>query len=100
MTFDIMNEEIFNRDFDVLEVTEKINNLMVKWSVHLLNMNGFKWEIKNHEGKILKRFIFNIDFEDIEARIKIEDLRLNVIHFIENLKDDTSYIDNILNFTN
>ena len=41
--------------------------------------------------------IFDVDFNDIETRIKLEDLKLNVIHHIESLKDETTYRDNLIN---
>ena len=42
-------------------------------------------------------FQFQVDFNDIETRIKLEDLKLNVIHHIESLKDETTYRDNLTN---
>jgi hypothetical protein len=41
-------------------------------------------------------FRFQVDFKDIETRIKLEDLKLNVIHQIESLKDETTYRDNLI----
>ena len=47
--------------------------------------------------KVRFLFFFDVDFKDLETRIKLEDLKLNVIHEIENLKDDTTYRDNLIN---
>ena len=38
-----------------------------------------------------------VDFYDLESRIKLEDLKLNVIHHIESLRDETTYRDNLTN---
>ena len=40
---------------------------------------------------------FNVDFYDLKIRIKLEDLKLNVIHHIESLRDETTYRDNLIN---
>ena len=37
-----------------------------------------------------------MNFKNIEGRIKLEDLKLNVIHHIESLRDDTAYIDELV----
>ena len=42
-------------------------------------------------------FIFDVDFNDLETRIKLEDLKLNVIYHIKSLKDETRYRDNLIN---
>lgn len=86
-------KEIYYADFDVDEVTLKINSLMSKWSTHLIEIRGQKWKVYNYSDILLYEFDFLIDFKDIEARIKLEDLRLNIIHHIESMRDDTTYID-------
>ena len=92
-----MNEIFIKDDFDVDELTEKFNSLMSKWSVKLLDINGPSWVVYNHEMEVKFLFIFEVDFNDIETRIKLEDLKLNVIHHIESLRDDTTYRDNMIN---
>lgn len=37
-----MKEIFVDADFDVEEITSKINNLMSKWSIQLLDINGPK----------------------------------------------------------
>ena len=83
-------------DFDVDEVSLKINNLMSRWAVNLIEIKGQKWRVYNHSGEVVHEFHFLIDFKNLEGRIKLEDLKLNVIHHIESLKDDTSYIDELV----
>ncbi len=92
-----MNEIFIKDDFDVDELTEKFNSLMSKWSVKLLDINGPSWVVYNHEMEVKFLFFFEVDFNDIETRIKLEDLKLNVIHHIESLRDDTTYRDNMIN---
>ena len=92
-----MNEIFLDEDFDVEKTTEKINSIMSKWSIQLLDINGPNWVIYNYDMEVKYVFIFQVDFEDIETRIKLEDLKLNVIHHIESLKDETTYRDNLIN---
>lgn len=92
-----MKELFFDDGFDVEEVTSKINEIMSKWSVQLLDINGPNWIIYDYEMEVKYVFKFIVDFDDIEVRIKLEDLKLNVIHHIESLKDETAYRDNLTN---
>lgn len=92
-----MKEIFIEADFDVDEITSKINSLMSKWSIQLLDINGSNWIVFDYDMEIKYVFIFNVDFSDIETRIKLEDLKLNVIHHIEGLKDETTYRDNLIN---
>lgn len=92
-----MKEIFIEADFDVDEITSKINSLMSKWSIQLLDINGPNWIVFDYDMEIKYVFIFNVDFSDIETRIKLEDLKLNVIHHIESLKDETTYRDNLIN---
>ena len=92
-----MKEIFLSDDFDVDEVTARISNLMSKWSIKFLDINGPSWVVYNQEMEVKYLFFFEVDFSDIETRIKLEDLKLNVIHNIESLKDDTTYRDNMIN---
>lgn len=92
-----MKEIFIEADFDVDEITSKINSLMSKWSIQLLDINGPNWIVFDYDMEIKYVFIFNVNFSDIETRIKLEDLKLNVIHHIESLKDETTYRDNLIN---
>lgn len=92
-----MKEIFIQDDFSVEELTEKFNSLMSKWSIKLLDINGPSWVVYNQEMEVKFLFFFEVDFNDIETRIKLEDLKLNVIHHIESLKDDTAYRDNLIN---
>ena len=92
-----MKEIFIEADFDVDEITSKINSLMSKWSIQLLDINGPNWIVFDYDMEIKYVFIFNVDFSDIETRIKLEDLKLNVIHHIEGLKDETTYRYNFIN---
>ena len=89
-------KEIYYSDFDVGEVTLKINSLMSKWSTHLIVIRGQKWKVYDHSDILIWEFDFLIDFKNVEARIKLEDLRLNVIHHIESMRDDTTFIDELV----
>lgn len=86
----------YYRDFDVGEASSKINNLMSKWAVHLIVIKGQDWKVYNHSGVLVHTFSFLVDFTDLEVRIKLEDLRLEVIHHIESLRDDTEYVDELV----
>lgn len=92
-----MREIFVADDFDVDEITAKINEIMSKWSIQLLDINGPSWVIYDYDMEVKYLFFFEVDFNDIEDRIKLEDLKLNVIHHIEGLKDDTAYRDNLIN---
>lgn len=92
-----MREIFLDEDFDIDETTDKINSIMSKWSIKLLDINGPNWVIYSYDMEIKYLFQFQVDFQDIEVRIKLEDLKLNVIHYIESLKDETTYRDNLTN---
>lgn len=92
-----MREIFLDEDFGIDETTDKINSIMSKWSIKLLDINGPNWVIYSYDMEIKYLFQFQVDFQDIEVRIKLEDLKLNVIHHIENLKDETTYRDNLTN---
>lgn len=92
-----MREFFLDADFDVDETTSKINNIMSKWSIQLLDINGPNWVVFDYDMEIRYFFQFQVDFKDMETRIKLEDLKLNVIHHIESLKDETTYRDNLVN---
>ena len=92
-----MKKIFIDANFDVDDITFKINKIMAKWSIQLLDINGPNWIIFDYDMEIKYVFIFNVDFSDIETRIKLEDLKLNVIHHIEGLKDETTYRDNLIN---
>lgn len=92
-----MNEIFIKEDFDVDELTEKFNTLMSRWSIKMLDINGPSWVVYNQEMEVKFIFLFEVDFNDLETRIKLEDLKLNVIHHIESLRDDTAYRDNMIN---
>lgn len=92
-----MKEIIIDSDFDISEVTSKINAIMSKWSIKLLDINGPDWAIYTYEMDLKYMIHFNVDFNDLEVRIKLEDLKLNVIHHIESLRDETTYRDNLIN---
>ncbi|WP_405274336.1 hypothetical protein [Methanobrevibacter sp.] len=92
-----MREVFLSDDFDVEETSSKINYLMSKWSIRFLDINGPSWVVYNQDMEVKYLFFFEVDFNDIDTRIKLEDLKLNVIHHIESLKDDTTYRDNLIN---
>lgn len=91
-----MMEIFLYSDFDVEETTSKINRVMSRWSIRFLDINGPTWSIFDHDMEIRYVLHFEVDFADIETRIKLEDLKLNVIHHIESLRDDTTYRDNLI----
>lgn len=92
-----MKELLFFADFDVDETTRQITDIMSEWSIQLLDINGPTWVIYDYDMEIRYILRFQVDFNDLESRIKLEDLKLNVIHHIESLKDETSYRDNLIN---
>lgn len=92
-----MKEIFIDEDFDVERTSDYINHIMSKWSIQFLDINGPNWIVYNYDMEVKYAFLFQVDFEDIETRIKLEDLKLNVIHHIESLKDETTYRDNLIN---
>ena len=44
-----MKEIVINSDFDISEVTSKINAIMSKWSIKLLDINGPDWAIYTYQ---------------------------------------------------
>lgn len=92
-----MKEIFLDESFDVDDVTTQINGIMDKWSIQFLDINGPNWVVYNYDMEIKYLFQFQVDFNDMETRIKLEDLKLNVIHHIESLKDETVYRDNLTN---
>ena len=91
-----MKEIFISSDFDVEEVSSRIIDIMSRWSIRLLDINGPSWVIYTYEMDVKYLFFFEVDFNDMETRIKLEDLKLNVIHAIESLKDETTYRDNLI----
>ena len=91
-----MKEIFLDDDFDVEQTSGHINKIMSKWSIQFLDINGPNWVIYDYDMEVKYVFSFQVDFEDIETRIKLEDLKLNVIHHIESLKDETTYRDNLI----
>lgn len=91
-----MKEITYGPDFDVESVSDAICEVMSKWSVHFLDIIGPNWIVYNHEMEVKYVFRFQVDFYDMQTRINLEDLKLNVIHHIESLKDDTIYRDNLI----
>lgn len=92
-----MKEIEISFDFDVDDITSKISKIMSQWSIKLLDINGPDWAIYTYEMDLKYLIHFNVDFYDLEIRIKLEDLKLNVIHHIESLRDETTYRDNLIN---
>ena len=92
-----MKEIAVDDEFDVDELTQKISAVMSRWSVQMLDINGPDWVIYDYDMEIIYHIHFNVDFNDIETRIRLEDLKLNVIHHIESLKAETTYRDNLVN---
>ncbi len=92
----MVKKETYYIDFDVDEVSSRICTLMSRWSVHMIKIRGQKLLVYNHSYEVVYEFHFLIDFKNIEGRIKLEDLKLNVIHHIESMRDDTTYIDELV----
>lgn len=92
-----MKEIFLDENFDVEKLTTQINIIMTRWSIQLLDINGPNWVIYDYDMNVKYLFQFQVDFNDIEVRIKLEDLKLNVIHHIESLRDETTYRDNLTN---
>ncbi len=92
-----MKEVLLNEDFSVDDITLKINDIMSRWSIQFLDINGPNWIIYDYDMNVKYAILFRVDFNDLETRIKLEDLKLNVIHHIEGLRDETTYRDNLVN---
>lgn len=92
-----MKEILLDEDFDVDILTEQISRIMERWSIQFLDINGPNWVIYDYDMRIKYLFQFQVNFNDLETRIKLEDLKLNVIHHIESIKDETTYRDNLAN---
>ena len=74
-----MKEITVNPDFDVESLSDTINSIMSRWSVQLLDINGPDWAIYDYEMDLKYLIHFDVDFNDLETRIKLEDLKLNII---------------------
>ena len=81
-----MKEIFIASDFDVDELSSNMIDVMTRWSIRLLDINGPSWVIYDYDMEVKYLFFFEVDFNDLETRIKLEDLKLNVIHAIESLK--------------
>ena len=92
-----MKEIFLDENFDVDDVTSQITRIMDRWSIQLLDINGPNWVIYDYDMEVKYLFQFQVDFNDLEIRIKLEDLKLNVTHHIESLRDETTYRDNLTN---
>lgn len=92
-----MKEIFLDENFDVDKVTSQITKVMDRWSIQFLDINGPTWVIYDYDMHVKYVFQFQVDFNDLEVRIKLEDLKLNVIHHIESLRDETTYRDNLTN---
>lgn len=92
-----MKEIAIDADFSVEDTTDKINSIMSRWSIQFLDINGCDWVIYDYDMEITHLIHFNADLNDLETRIRLEDLKLNVIHHIESLRDETTYRDNLIN---
>lgn len=92
-----MMEVFISDDFDVEELSAKINAVMSKWSIQFLDINGPSWVIYDYDMEVKYLLFFEVDFNDLETRIRLEDLKLDVIHHIEGLRDETTYRDNLIN---
>lgn len=64
-----MKEIFIADDFSVDELTEKISNLMSKWSIKMLDINGPSWVIYDQDMEVKFLFFFEVDFNDIETRL-------------------------------
>lgn len=91
-----MKEITITQDFDVESLSDTINSIMSRWSVQLLDINGPDWAIYDYEMDLKYLIHFDVDFNDLETRIKLEDLKLNIIHHIESLRDETTFRDNLI----
>ena len=67
----MVKKEIYYIDFDVDEVSSRINNIMGKWSVHSIHIRGQNWQILNYSDELIYEFDFLIDFKNIDGRIKL-----------------------------
>lgn len=86
-----MNKIILKPGFDKNSLFKEISKIMSQWRISNITLTGLNWKIFDYENKEYKNYIFEINPIDLKELIKIEDLRLDLIHFIEDLKDDTIY---------
>ena len=69
-----MREVFYDETFDVEEVSSKISNIMSRWSIQFLDINGPNWVIYDYGMEVKFLIQFQVDFNDLETRIKLEDL--------------------------
>jgi hypothetical protein len=72
----MMREIIIDPDFSVDDLTAKISNIMSKWSIHFLDINGPNWIIFDYDMNIKYVFIFNVDFNTV----KLYNYKVNKIY--------------------
>ena len=70
-----MKEIFLDENFDVDDVTSQITRIMDRWSIQLLDINGPNWVIYDYDMEVKYLFQFQVDFNDLEIRIKLEDLK-------------------------
>ena len=88
---DVMKKIFLSDDFDVEKASDEINAVMSRWSVHFIKIKAKRWKIYDYTGNVVCEICLDVDFNDMETRIRLEDLVLNIIHHIESLRDETTY---------
>lgn len=70
--------EIIEADFNQEELKNEIVNDFNTLKVNILMIHGRVWELACGH-KVKKVYIFNVAIEDVETRIKIEDMKLDIM---------------------
>ena len=74
--------EIIEGDFDKEALTKQIIDEFKNLKVNFLLMHGRIWELACGSD-IKKVYIFDIVLEDIQTRVKIEDMKLDIMYEME-----------------
>ena len=81
----------FERDYPLEDTESYISGMMAEWSSHKLHIAGSKWTVYDYDGEVKYEITLDIDYKDLDSRLKFEDLKLEVMYNIESLGDETTY---------
>ncbi|MBQ9025358.1 MAG: hypothetical protein IJ104_03120 [Methanobrevibacter sp.] len=68
----MVTKEVYYIDFDVDEVTSKINSLMSRWSVNMIKIRGQNWQVLNHSNEVVHEFIFSLTSITLKEELSLK----------------------------
>lgn len=86
-----MKKVKFEKDYSLEDTASYISSLMAEWSSYKLHIAGPKWTVYDYDGEVKYEITLDIDYKDLDSRLKFEDLKLEVMYNIKSLRDETTY---------